>query len=206
MINLPKEIDYEDNLAERNPPVANLPVKCAKHSGTLAAGETERHGATTGIPCVEPGPRDGRPPRCDLLRVGPSSRTIVARVARTGSGFAWVGRYVSTCGHVFGRSTIGTPRRWSTSRCGRGCRSSRPSSGCWVLTFSGTVPGLAGGPAPGGGGLLGREGGAGVGRRCGRDRRRLRGGKAPSQEGLGRDLHAGRRPLPPGRRHRYRPD
>ncbi len=58
----------------------NLATKCATLSGTRALGQTEGYGATTGVPYVEPGPRDGRPPRCDLLRIEPSARRIVARV------------------------------------------------------------------------------------------------------------------------------
>lgn len=59
----------------------NLATKCATHSGARAVGQTEGHGATTRIPYAKPGPRDGRPPRCNLLRVGPSARRIVARVS-----------------------------------------------------------------------------------------------------------------------------
>ena len=65
------------------PGAANLATKCATHSGTRAVGQTEDHRATARIPYVKPGPRDGCPPRCNLLHVEPSARRIVARIVRT---------------------------------------------------------------------------------------------------------------------------
>ncbi len=37
--------------------MSNLAAKCATHGGTQAVGQTDGHGAITGIPYVELGPR-----------------------------------------------------------------------------------------------------------------------------------------------------